>query len=103
MSNVAVESTPSTPTGENSTPHVDLKMAAPVEISTPPVGFEMSLPNKISKPTCAVMMKGGGVRMRGAGARIRGGSEDVGSEAGSSSSNKSLRITNGKIVRMRGK
>ncbi|GJR29444.1 hypothetical protein Tco_1105676 [Tanacetum coccineum] len=96
MSNVAFESTPSTPTVNISTPPVDLEMFALVEISTPPVELEMSSPDEIYTPTSAM-------RMRGAGVRMRGGSEDVSSEAGSSSSNKRLRTINGKIVRMRGK
>ncbi|GJV34167.1 hypothetical protein Tco_1394567 [Tanacetum coccineum] len=103
MSNEAVESTPSTPTSEISIPPVDLEMSAPVEISTPLVGFEMSSSDEISTPTSGVRMRGGGVRMRGVGVRMRGGSEDVSSEAGSSSSNRRLRTITRKIVRMRGK
>ncbi|GKD60234.1 hypothetical protein Tco_1297743 [Tanacetum coccineum] len=61
----------------------------------------MSSPDET--PTSGVWMKGVVVRMRGVGVRVRGGSEDVGSEVGSSSSNRRLKTINGKIVRMRGK
>ncbi|GJV21507.1 hypothetical protein Tco_1370527 [Tanacetum coccineum] len=102
MSNKAFESTPSTPTGEILTPPIDLEMSAPVEISTPPVGFKMSLLDEISTPTSGARMRGGGVRMRGVGVRMKASSEDVSSEARSSSSNMRLRTIDGKIVRMRG-
>ncbi|GJT75721.1 hypothetical protein Tco_1042446 [Tanacetum coccineum] len=88
MSNESVELTQSTPTSE---------------ISTPLIGFEMSSPDEISTQTSGVRMRGDVVRMRGAGVRIRDSSEDVGSEVGSSSSNRRLKTINGKIVRMRWK
>nr|GEY40923.1 ribonuclease H-like domain-containing protein [Tanacetum cinerariifolium] len=84
MSDAAVESPTSTPTGENVTVEI------PVEISTPHVDLEMSAPDEGSTPL--VRMRGDGVRIRGDGVRMRGGGED-----GSSNINR-LRTINGKIV-----
>ncbi|GKB73037.1 hypothetical protein Tco_0934449 [Tanacetum coccineum] len=94
MSNAAVKSPPSSPTSKNAAVEIQ------VEISTPPVDLEISAPDKGSTPL--VRMRGDGVRMGGDGVRMRGDSEDVSSEAGSSSINR-LRTINGKIVRMREK